>query len=100
MTKTVSAAILLCAWSFSSCNDAPAPSDKPDPIAAARGEQIFSQQCSSCHNFNQDAIGPQLSGVAASSSSSWMHDFIKNPKAVIESGDIHANELIRKYQAV
>jgi glucose/arabinose dehydrogenase/mono/diheme cytochrome c family protein len=99
MTKTVFAAILLCGLNFTSCNDAD-PSEKIDAMTVARGEQLFSQQCSSCHNFNQDAIGPQLSGVAGSTNANWMHDFIRNPKAVIESGDAHAIQLVQKYHAV
>jgi len=71
-----------------------------DSVAVEKGEKLFAQQCSSCHNFNQDAIGPQLSGVASSEKTSWIHDFIKNPKALIESGDAHAVALVAKYHAV
>ncbi|HSB91786.1 MAG TPA: PQQ-dependent sugar dehydrogenase, partial [Flavitalea sp.] len=99
MTKIVFAAIILTGLLFNSCSDSPG-SDKPDSIAVSRGEQLFTQKCSSCHNFSQDAIGPQLSGVAVTSNVNWIHDFIKDPKAVVEAGDTHAVQLVQKYHAI
>src|SRR5882724_1948095 len=34
-----------------------------DSLVIAKGETLFKQNCSACHNFRQDAIGPQLAGV-------------------------------------
>jgi len=28
-----------------------------------KGKQLFEQHCSSCHQFDKDAIGPNLSGL-------------------------------------
>src|SRR5687768_15527956 len=58
-----------------------------DSVTVAKGKVAFSQNCSACHNFRQDGIGPQLGGITETVSSTWLRDFIRNPKAVVESGD-------------
>lgn len=71
-----------------------------DTVAIAAGKQLFNQHCSSCHNFSQNAIGPNLSGVTMSEPSAWLHQFIKNPKAVIDAGDARAQALLKQYKVV
>lgn len=79
--------------------------DKTEKIVAdsatiAKGEIAFEKNCASCHNFNHDAIGPQLSGVADKVTTSWLHAFIKDPAGVIASGDKYAVQLHEKYKAM
>jgi glucose/arabinose dehydrogenase len=69
-----------------------------DPAVIAKGETVFNQQCSGCHNFRQDEIGPQLSGITAKQSPHWIKTFINNPQEVINSGDKEAVELYNKYK--
>lgn len=69
-----------------------------DSVTIALGQQKFSQNCSSCHNFNQDGIGPQLGGVTAKVSGDWLKEFINNPKAKIEAGDVRSVELFTMYK--
>ena len=61
-----------------------------------KGKQLFEQHCSSCHRFDQDAIGPNLSGLTRQVESSWIRAFIKNPGAVIANKDPRALALFEK----
>ncbi|WP_026950861.1 PQQ-dependent sugar dehydrogenase [Algoriphagus mannitolivorans] len=65
-----------------------------------KGKAIFEQECSTCHNFNANAIGPNLSGLTRQVESSWIRDFIKNPQAKLEAQDARALELLAKYKSV
>lgn len=61
------------------------------------GQTAFVQHCSACHNFRQDGIGPQLNPLPKTVSHDWLISFIRDPKAVIESGDERAVALFEKY---
>lgn len=69
-----------------------------DASLILKGRTIFEQQCSTCHNFNEDAIGPNLSGLTRQVETQWIRDFIKNPAAAIEAKDPRAVELLAKYK--
>ena len=69
-----------------------------DSLTIAAGEKSFNINCSGCHNFRQDAIGPQLSGLTSDISADWIENFIKNPERLINSKDAHAVELHEKYK--
>ncbi|MEO5907984.1 MAG: PQQ-dependent sugar dehydrogenase [Ginsengibacter sp.] len=69
-----------------------------DSITIAKGEAVFVKNCSGCHTFRQDGIGPQLGGITAVVSADWIRHFIKNPKKMMESGDARTTELKKKYQ--
>src|SRR5580693_979444 len=71
-----------------------------DPATIAKGEASFIRNCSGCHNFRQDGIGPQLAGATDQVSSDWMRRFIKNPQQVISSGDQQAGVLHDNYIVV
>lgn len=66
--------------------------------AIEEGEQLFSQHCASCHNFNQALIGPNLSGVTQEVSHDWLSKFIVNAPEVIQSGDERATKLYEQYK--
>ncbi|MBL7735369.1 MAG: PQQ-dependent sugar dehydrogenase [Chitinophagaceae bacterium] len=88
---------------FNSCNSIPA--DKAGNIASdsltiAKGKGLFRGNCSPCHNFIQDGIGPRLSGVTAVNSAEWIKRFIKDPNAVIASGDERAKKLFEQFHTV
>ena len=51
-----------------------------DSASIARGETAFSKNCSSCHNFIQDGIGPQLAGLTEKVPADWISTFIHDPK--------------------
>ncbi len=85
--------ILLILWCNSACHPG-------TPADIAAGELLFNQQCSGCHNFRQDGIGPQLSGLTTTHPAAWVKQFIQNPQAVINSGDKEAQEIFKKYKVV
>lgn len=62
------------------------------------GKALFIQNCSSCHNFTQRGIGPNLSGVTSQVSKSWLVRFIRNSQNVIEDGDVRAKKLVDEYK--
>lgn len=68
------------------------------PAAIETGKNLFEKNCIACHGFNGDAIGPDLSGVTQEMSPEWLKNFIKNPTAIIESGDPRAKALQEKYK--
>lgn len=71
-----------------------------DSVAVAEGRSMFNRDCSSCHNFTHDGIGPHLSGIVEEVSVEWLRSFIKNPQSVISSGDDRASALFASYRAV
>src|SRR5689334_11479845 len=77
---------LLSCKSGTSSNDSIAS----DPVTIAAGEESFNINCSGCHNFRQDAIGPQLSGVTNDVSAEWIETFVRDPQQLINSKDAHA----------
>jgi glucose/arabinose dehydrogenase/cytochrome c2 len=62
-----------------------------------KGQAIFEQNCSSCHNFRTNGIGPQLGGLTGSVSEDWIRKFIKDPKGMIESADERSGNLFGRY---
>jgi glucose/arabinose dehydrogenase/mono/diheme cytochrome c family protein len=88
---------------FSSCNSGDsfgARSLPTDSITIVKGQNSFANKCNSCHNFNYDGIGPQLAGITTENSVSWIKNFIRDPKKVIESGDTTAKKLFEKYKTL
>ncbi|MEO8111380.1 MAG: PQQ-dependent sugar dehydrogenase [Ginsengibacter sp.] len=86
---------------FNSCNSNSSSGNSEiskDPASIAKGEAIFTKNCSSCHNFKQDDIGPALGGITTSASVNWLKNFIRDPKNIIESGDKKAAQLLKKYK--
>src|SRR5688500_885306 len=65
-----------------------------------KGQLLFNQFCGNCHNFRQDGIGPHLAGITDSASISWIIDFIRTPKEMIDDGDVRAQMLHAKYKTV
>ncbi|MBC7830211.1 MAG: PQQ-dependent sugar dehydrogenase [Chitinophagaceae bacterium] len=88
---------------FTGCNSGVSLNDdsiSTDADTIAAGEILFNQSCSDCHNFRQDGIGPQLSGLTGTVSAEWIHGFIKHPQQLISSGDERALQLLSKYKVV
>jgi mono/diheme cytochrome c family protein len=84
-----------------SCRSGPGgESISTDSLAIARGASQFIQKCSGCHNFRQDGIGPQLSGITSQISVARIQQFIQDPKKIIGSGDERARDLFKKFHSV
>ncbi|MBN7809757.1 PQQ-dependent sugar dehydrogenase [Algoriphagus sp. H41] len=71
-------------------------STSPDQIRL--GKELFKQQCSNCHNFEQDGIGPNLSGLTRTVETEWIVEFINNPQAKIDAKDPRALALLEKFK--
>lgn len=87
---------------LSACTQRPG-SDSEIPVdsaSVAKGRSIFEQNCSACHNFRQDGIGPQLGGITREVSAEWLKTFIRNPQGLIESGDERGQKLLDRYKTV
>jgi glucose/arabinose dehydrogenase len=67
-------------------------------MAIQHGMQLFNQHCASCHNFSENGIGPNLTGITSEVDKQWLVAFIHNPAEMIESGDKRAVILYEKYQ--
>lgn len=86
---------------FTSCTSRTQYSDIPtDSVTIAKGQAAFTQNCSSCHNFRQDGIGPQLGGVTRTVSTDWLKNFIRNPKGVVDAGDDRGEKLLARYKTL
>ncbi|GMQ25476.1 hypothetical protein Aoki45_21580 [Algoriphagus sp. oki45] len=92
----------LSGWLMFSCSQ---PTQQPgsdistDGAQILKGKKLFEQHCSTCHNFNQDAIGPNLSGLTRQVESAWIKSFIKNSAALIEAQDERALSVLAKYKS-
>ncbi len=71
-----------------------------DSLSIAKGQVLFSQNCTSCHQIKTDGIGPRLSGITSITSAAWVKKFIKNSQDVIAAGDERATQVFLKYKKV
>ena len=69
-----------------------------DASQITKGKQLFEQHCFSCHQFDKDAIGPNLSGLTRQVETEWIREFIQNPAAALERKDARALALLEKYR--
>ncbi len=69
-----------------------------DKAVLTKGQQLFQQNCTACHNFLQKGIGPNLASVTTEVPVDWLRKFIRNAPEVINSGDARAHELFEEYK--
>ena len=68
---------------------------------AAAGEKLFKRKCKGCHRLSDGTkVGPGLAGVTSRRTDEWLHEWLKNPKAMIEKKDPIALELKKKYKKI
>ena len=70
-----------------------------DDAILAKGQQLFDQNCATCHGFDQDGIGPHLGGLTRIVSVDWLRGFINNPTEMIDGGDERAQAVFARYQS-
>jgi mono/diheme cytochrome c family protein len=64
------------------------------------GQALFEQSCSGCHSIGGgDGAGPDLEGLTDRRDQAWVEAFVKDPEAVIASGDEYATALAEKFPA-
>jgi glucose/arabinose dehydrogenase len=61
------------------------------------GKTLFENNCTSCHGFVQNGIGPQLGGLGVIAKKSYIFDMITNAEALINQGHPRAIALKNTY---
>ncbi|WP_068595168.1 c-type cytochrome [Vaginella massiliensis] len=70
---------------------------------AGNGYDLFNTHCTACHQIDGQLIGPEMRNVVSrlqeeqGLGTDWLHLWIKDNKALRESGDRYANEVYAKY---
>ena len=70
---------------------------------AGKGYELFEQNCTACHQIDGKLIGPELRNVEKrlqdeqGLGKEWLHAWIKDNKALRESGDAYANKVYAEY---
>lgn len=85
--------ILSCAPSTQKEN-----SFRTDSTSIASGKELFQLNCSGCHSFKQDGIGPNLSGVSQDVDHDWLIEVVTDPQKLSDNGDERMTSLIAKYK--
>lgn len=69
-------------------------------VQVEEGKSIFRQQCTTCHLFAKDAVGPALQGVLArwDGDSVALRAYIRNPAASIDAKEPHAVKAWEKWK--
>lgn len=86
-----SCAIILSTFSLANAQD------------AGKGYELFEANCTACHQIDGKLIGPELRNVEkrvqeeAGLGKEWLHAWIKDNKALRESGDAYANKIFAEY---
>lgn len=71
-----------------------------DPV---KGQELFKANCTACHALDKQVVGPALGGVVdrlkteQNLDTDWLHKWIKDNKALRDSGDKYANEVFEKF---
>jgi len=61
----------------------------------------FRQNCASCHTVGGGRLsGPDLKGVTNRRTKDWLRRFIRDPKAIVDSGDATAREMVKEARGV
>lgn len=66
----------------------------------ANGAKLFELHCASCHNFKQDAIGPQLGGLKGIVDNEYLTGVIKSPKAMMDAKYSRILEKFKKFKTL
>ncbi len=69
-----------------------------DPKTLAKGQQLFQNNCSACHNFLQKGIGPNLQKATTDLPADWLKKIIRNAPELISGGDARAATLFEEYK--
>ena len=66
----------------------------PVSVSAQDAAKFFEENCTVCHTIGSGPIaGPDLKGVTQRRDRKWLTRFLRNPEAVIKSGDPYAKQL-------
>ncbi|WP_108424922.1 cytochrome c3 family protein [Flagellimonas amoyensis] len=109
-SKALGLSLLFSPISFYAQEEAAAPTEEvaADVAAdtggdAAKGKQLFNQNCAACHALDRKMTGPALANVEtrladdAGLDREWLYAWVKNSPGVIASGDAYANKIYAEY---
>jgi cytochrome c2 len=73
----------------------------PGVVEAQDDASFFRRNCHSCHTIGGGRLtGPDLKNVIQRKDRGWLERFIPNPRAVIDSGDPYAQQLLQEARGV
>lgn len=72
---------------------------KLSPLAIT-GKTIFQNNCASCHLLTKDMTGPLLLNVEQRVEKKMIYAWIRNPAAILKSGNPYFNGLVKKFNGV
>lgn len=84
--------------SLAEVKDTTAATTAATPVLDGKGEQLFKENCKSCHKIHEESVGPALSGVSKRRSADWLHSWVKNNAVFRASGDKDAIAIYEKYK--
>lgn len=109
-SKALGLSLLFSPISFYAQEEAAAPTEEVAADAgadtggdAAKGKQLFNQNCAACHALDRKMTGPALANVEtrladdAGLDREWLYAWVKNSPGVIASGDAYANKIYAEY---
>lgn len=108
LVKALGLSFLLFSTSFYAQEEAVAEETATEESSAsggdaAKGKQLFNQNCAACHALNRKMTGPALANVETRLSEEegldkeWLYAWIKNSAGMIASGDAYANKIYAEY---
>ncbi len=70
-------------------------------LATLPGKELFQQKCMACHSIGEGRrVGPDLAGINARRTESWLLKFIKSSQALVASGDPDAKTVFEEFKIV
>ena len=70
-----------------------------DPAIIDAGASLFKNNCAVCHSAGSEVIvGPGLQGVTDRRNDAWLHSWIKNSQALIQTGDAEAVAVYEQFK--
>jgi cytochrome c2 len=68
------------------------------PSNGIDGKMLFQDNCAACHSVSKDLTGPALIGVQKRiSDKKLLYKWVRNPAAVLKSGNVYFNELKKRF---
>lgn len=65
-----------------------------DQAMAAKGKELFEQNCTACHKTDKKFIGPAMEGITERRSPEWIMNMILNPEVMVKEDPIAKQLLI------
>lgn len=66
----------------------------------AKGKELYSQNCATCHKIHTNATGPALKDVTKRRTEAWLIKWIRNSQSLIKSGDPIAVKLYNDWNQI